>query len=311
MFRRAALTGAMAVAASCLVATTGAAQLQPCTSNCATLTVTGGNVALGGIVTVGLSFTQGPPDNSQPDNGNDKTAALAFTLGIPGDVPGAPPLSLPDGDCNNIDPTTNLPPSITVDPAIAANFKVVVENLQCTTLTGAPRNHCLCPDPANQDQTQDKYINIVVYGPKDLPASGPVTIPVLPPSGGLMTIALKANQPGATNLHVFAQTDNPPSHPQFGAFLSIGDKSAVDQTAKANVSQVQVVNGTVNVPGGCTGDCDSNSMVTVDELVKGVNISLGKAALSTCTAFNKNGDAMVTVDELVIGVNNAINGCSQ
>jgi hypothetical protein len=40
-----------------------------------------------------------------------------------------------------------------------------------------------------------------------------------------------------------------------------------------------------------------------------VNIALGNADVSTCTAGDANGDSEVTVNEIVAGVNNALNGC--
>ncbi|MBI4516266.1 MAG: hypothetical protein HY699_10685 [Deltaproteobacteria bacterium] len=60
----------------------------------------------------------------------------------------------------------------------------------------------------------------------------------------------------------------------------------------------------------CTGDCGGNGEVTVEELVKGVNIALGYAALADCPMFDRNDDGEVTVEELVAGVNNALEGCS-
>jgi len=62
--------------------------------------------------------------------------------------------------------------------------------------------------------------------------------------------------------------------------------------------------------GGCTGDCDGSNTVSVDELVKGVNIALGNAAVGTCSPFDKDHNGRVTVEELVTGVNNALNGCT-
>lgn len=59
----------------------------------------------------------------------------------------------------------------------------------------------------------------------------------------------------------------------------------------------------------CVGDCDWNLQVTIDELVRGVNIALGTAPLSACEMFDRNGSRTVTVDELVSGVNDALNGC--
>ena len=59
----------------------------------------------------------------------------------------------------------------------------------------------------------------------------------------------------------------------------------------------------------CTGDCNEDSLVTVDELVKGVNIALGQLPVGDCPAFDANEDGAVTVDELVAGVNAALSGC--
>ena len=60
---------------------------------------------------------------------------------------------------------------------------------------------------------------------------------------------------------------------------------------------------------GCTGDCDGNGSVTVDELLKGVNIALDNVPLTDCPSFDRNGDGAVTVDELLEAVNAALNSC--
>ena len=59
----------------------------------------------------------------------------------------------------------------------------------------------------------------------------------------------------------------------------------------------------------CVGDCDWDSQVTVDELVKGANIALGTARLSACETFDRDGSRTMTIDELVSGVGNALQGC--
>jgi hypothetical protein len=61
--------------------------------------------------------------------------------------------------------------------------------------------------------------------------------------------------------------------------------------------------------GLCAGDCNADRTVTVDELVKGVNITLGTLPLSECGAMDSNGDVAVTVDELVTAVTHALDGC--
>ncbi len=59
----------------------------------------------------------------------------------------------------------------------------------------------------------------------------------------------------------------------------------------------------------CVGDCAGEGAVAINELVLGVNISLGSAPASACGAFDRNGDDAVSIDELVAGVNNATAGC--
>jgi len=59
----------------------------------------------------------------------------------------------------------------------------------------------------------------------------------------------------------------------------------------------------------CAGDCNGDGEVSVDELVRGVNIALGSAPARTCAGVDTNGDREVTVDELVAAVNAALRGC--
>jgi len=62
-------------------------------------------------------------------------------------------------------------------------------------------------------------------------------------------------------------------------------------------------------PRPCVGDCDRGGTVSVDELVRGVNITLAKNVLDDCPSFDGDDDDLVTIDELVTGVENAISGC--
>ncbi|HUI25393.1 MAG TPA: Ig-like domain-containing protein [Candidatus Kryptonia bacterium] len=50
-------------------------------------------------------------------------------------------------------------------------------------------------------------------------------------------------------------------------------------------------------------------MVSVDELVRGVNIALGNTPLTDCPSFDRDDSHTVSVDELVLAVNAALNGC--
>jgi hypothetical protein len=81
-------------------------------------------------------------------------------------------------------------------------------------------------------------------------------------------------------------------------------------TSTRTVGPSATVTQTVE-PSGCAGDCDGNGNVTVDELIKGVNIALGTAGIELCPSFDTNESESVTVEELIKGVNNALSGCKQ
>jgi hypothetical protein len=59
----------------------------------------------------------------------------------------------------------------------------------------------------------------------------------------------------------------------------------------------------------CLGDCNGDGTVSVDELVRGVNIALGTQPLDACLVFDGDENLVVTVNELITAVNNALNGC--
>lgn len=66
---------------------------------------------------------------------------------------------------------------------------------------------------------------------------------------------------------------------------------------------------TATAQGPCIGDCNSNKQVTIEELLRGVNIALGAQGVDACTAFDRNENELVTIDELVAGVRSALDGC--
>jgi hypothetical protein len=60
----------------------------------------------------------------------------------------------------------------------------------------------------------------------------------------------------------------------------------------------------------CVGDCNLDGLVTIDEIITGINIALDTQPLEACAVFDA-GDGRVTVDTIVVGVNNALDGCPQ
>lgn len=60
----------------------------------------------------------------------------------------------------------------------------------------------------------------------------------------------------------------------------------------------------------CVGDCGGDGRVTVDDLIKGVNISLSARPVTDCGAFDIDSNDRVTVNELVQGVRASLEGCT-
>ena len=90
--------------------------------------------------------------------------------------------------------------------------------------------------------------------------------------------------------------------------LSCSAAAASDPAS--NRLDVSCSDGAIEVTSAvCVGDCNGDSQVTVDEIVRGVNIALGNIQLSECPALDHKGDGAVTVDELVAAVSRALNGC--
>lgn len=61
----------------------------------------------------------------------------------------------------------------------------------------------------------------------------------------------------------------------------------------------------------CPGDCDGDGSVTINEIVKAVNVALGNEPAGACTAGDVDGDKHISINELLVGVNRAIWGCHQ
>jgi hypothetical protein len=60
----------------------------------------------------------------------------------------------------------------------------------------------------------------------------------------------------------------------------------------------------------CPGDCEGTRTVTIADLIKGVNIALGQAAVGTCPAFDLDNNGKVSINELVAAVNSVLDGCA-
>jgi hypothetical protein len=62
-------------------------------------------------------------------------------------------------------------------------------------------------------------------------------------------------------------------------------------------------------PPTCAGDCGGDGEVTVEEIVRMVNIALGSATVDQCRAGDVDGNGEITIDEIIAAVNRALAGC--
>jgi DNA-binding beta-propeller fold protein YncE len=62
-------------------------------------------------------------------------------------------------------------------------------------------------------------------------------------------------------------------------------------------------------PGRCFGDCNRSGHVSLAELVRGVTIALGAAAVDECRDFDGDSDGGVAIDELVRAVTASVLSC--
>ena len=59
----------------------------------------------------------------------------------------------------------------------------------------------------------------------------------------------------------------------------------------------------------CTGDCNSDGLVTIDEIIRAVNIALGTTPVDECLAADADSDGAVTIDEILQAVIAALGVC--
>lgn len=102
---------------------------------------------------------------------------------------------------------------------------------------------------------------------------------------------------------------------QIDAFIACNPFDADDCTATPTPTPTPIATATPGLA-ACTGDCNLDGVVTVNELIRMTNIALGvslcgAAPVAPCPAGDANGDCRITVEELVRAVGNNLNGCTR
>ncbi|MGD9764126.1 MAG: hypothetical protein AB7V27_10465 [Candidatus Binatia bacterium] len=129
--------------------------------------------------------------------------------------------------------------------------------------------------------------------------------------GCLATIAsilLLGSAPGA----LANASSAPTAAPQLASgFLELDPPTAPPATASFTPAPSgETATATPNPTlAACAGNCNADAIVSVNELVTGVNIALGVSGVSACRTMDQNGNERVEVNELIAAVSNALLGC--
>lgn len=120
---------------------------------------------------------------------------------------------------------------------------------------------------------------------------------------------LDSDGDGATNLvEIVALTF--PGDPADTPILPSPTPTATRPPATPTTTATATATATTPTGSGhCPGDCGGNGLVTVDELLKAVNIALGTLGVTSCPAVDGDGNGSVTIAELLQAVNAALSGC--
>lgn len=85
--------------------------------------------------------------------------------------------------------------------------------------------------------------------------------------------------------------------------------TATPTTPAATATRTSTATATVRTMKPCVGDCTGKGSVTIADIINGMRIALGLAALDTCDDLDVNHDERVTIEELVQAVHSAVDGC--
>ena len=164
------------------------------------------------------------------------------------------------------------------------NFAAASGDVQIGTDTGVRR----------AENREQRRFELTHTGPRDNDANG---------QASWSFIWVAPTTPGAYALFAAGNSVNLDSNER------TGDASAF------TVLMVQVAGGdptptpTATPAPACSGDCNGDGTVAINELIGGVNIALGSAAVASCPAIDANGDGAVAINELVAAVSRALGGC--
>ncbi|HSP97851.1 MAG TPA: choice-of-anchor V domain-containing protein [Candidatus Dormibacteraeota bacterium] len=189
----------------------------------------------------------------------------------------------------------------TVDPATQVTYQVVVTSMGPTQL-GAGFNFAAgAGDVAVGDDTgvhrlenrEMRRFELTHTGPRENDANGQAAFSV---------VWITPATPGDYALFAAGNSVNLDTKP-------IGDASNVTVLMVHVAGSDPTPTPTVTPGATCTGDCNGDGTVAINELISGVNIALGSAPATACATMDANDDGTVAINELIAAVSRALSGC--
>jgi hypothetical protein len=98
--------------------------------------------------------------------------------------------------------------------------------------------------------------------------------------------------------------------PSTGTYTITVDDQGSDATGGYNISlQGSAGSGVCQTVASCTGDCNLDGWVTIDEALLGIDIGLGHQSWEECPAIDTDRSETASVDEIVAAVASLVEGC--
>jgi hypothetical protein len=192
--------------------------------------------------------------------------------------------------------------------------------LDTTRLSAPPpagRGRC---DIENLTQAANIDVPVIAFGG----SAGLATVPAAFAAFAQSIGACAATSCDQSTPRVIDAANPNPAFPTFGGvaggfevFMSEGfahlDVVTAEDDADNNVvgplADFLARNADLGAAIACVGDCNETGVVSIDELLRAVNIALDRLSIDQCPAIDCNGSGQVTIDCLVSSVNSALDGC--
>jgi hypothetical protein len=275
--------------------------------------IQGGVVAGSGTISGNVSnagqFSPGTSPGTLNVTGNyTQTAGGVLNVDIDGGAPGAGFDQLKITGTATLDGVLNISVNDDYLPTLGTTFDILTFGQRSgdfATIHGLVQSSGLV---LSKSYTATSLrLQVIQEAPTPTPTHTPTHTPSATPTATLTRTATQTATATATSTITLTPTrSGTPTPTPTKTATPTGTPTA---TATQTPTRTPTPTPTVT-PLPCVGDCSQDLIVTVDELIIGVNIALGSAQIEDCAAFDATGEGQVTIDEILAAVNNALYGCA-